>query len=351
MFESLREMKALIEREVARRDLTEDIKLGDGGIREIEFIVQAFQLIRGGQDRRLQGTSLRRALPLLAGAKMLPARAVAELDAAYVFLRRLENRLQMRADQQVHRAAGRARRACHPRGCHGVRRLAGAGRATRRCTVRAWPLISARSCSVRTGHPRGPHRRRGRSPAPWVPGAEDPGALSTRLARAGVRGGPGRGAAAAGFPARRARTASRRDRRAPAAALLPVLVPDAASTPTPLAALRRLLRVLEAIGARSAYFALLLQNAPRVGRLVELRSHGDFLIEQIAAHPLLLDELIDERLFEELPGPRRARGRSRAAHGRCRCAGRGTAGRGLRQFQRAAMFRLAAADLLAATCR
>ncbi len=72
VFESLREMKGLIEREVLRRDLADDIKLGDGGIREIEFIVQSFQLIRGGQDRRLQDSSLRRALPLLAGAKLLP---------------------------------------------------------------------------------------------------------------------------------------------------------------------------------------------------------------------------------------------------------------------------------------
>src|SRR5262249_31916617 len=96
-------MKALIEREVRRRELTDNIKLGDGGIREIEFIVQSFQLIRGGQDRRLQHSSLRHALPLLAGAKLLPAEAVAQLGAAYGFLRRVEDRLQVRADQQVHR--------------------------------------------------------------------------------------------------------------------------------------------------------------------------------------------------------------------------------------------------------
>src|SRR6185437_2352127 len=70
IFESLREMKGLIEREVQRRDLSDDIKLGDGGIREIEFIVQSFQLIRGGQDRRLQTPSLRQALSLLSGAKL-----------------------------------------------------------------------------------------------------------------------------------------------------------------------------------------------------------------------------------------------------------------------------------------
>src|ERR1700722_2919856 len=65
VFESLRGMKALIEREVERRELAEDVKLGPGGIREIEFIVQAFQLIRGGQARRLQTPSLLSALALL----------------------------------------------------------------------------------------------------------------------------------------------------------------------------------------------------------------------------------------------------------------------------------------------
>ncbi len=78
------------------------MKLGPGGIREIEFVVQAFQLIRGGQDRRMQTPSLLAVLPQLAGGKLLPARVAQELEAAYVFLRRLENRLQMLADAQAH---------------------------------------------------------------------------------------------------------------------------------------------------------------------------------------------------------------------------------------------------------
>ena len=65
VFESLREMKALIEREVERRELADHVKLGPGGIREIEFIVQALQLMRGGQDRRLQTPSLLAALARL----------------------------------------------------------------------------------------------------------------------------------------------------------------------------------------------------------------------------------------------------------------------------------------------
>ena len=65
-------MKALIEREVERRELADHVKLGPGGIREIEFIVQAFQIIRGGQDRRLQTPSLLPALELLGTWKRLP---------------------------------------------------------------------------------------------------------------------------------------------------------------------------------------------------------------------------------------------------------------------------------------
>src|SRR6185437_15832743 len=75
VFESLREMKGRIEREVDRRELADDVKLGPGGIREIEFVVQAFQVIRGGQDRRLQTTSLLQALELLGAGKLLPTEA------------------------------------------------------------------------------------------------------------------------------------------------------------------------------------------------------------------------------------------------------------------------------------
>jgi [glutamine synthetase] adenylyltransferase / [glutamine synthetase]-adenylyl-L-tyrosine phosphorylase len=102
VFESLREMKQLIEKQVARREMADHVKLGPGGIREIEFIVQAFQLIRGGQDRRLQTPRIFEALPLLAGGRLLTQTAVLELKAAYRHLRTLENRIQMLRDEQTH---------------------------------------------------------------------------------------------------------------------------------------------------------------------------------------------------------------------------------------------------------
>ena len=102
VFESLRNMKALIVREVARRDLEHHLKLGKGGIREIEFIVQSMQLVRGGSDRRLQNTALLEVLPLLAGSKLVSGDDIAQLTEAYLVLRKAENALQMIRDQQTH---------------------------------------------------------------------------------------------------------------------------------------------------------------------------------------------------------------------------------------------------------
>ena len=100
--DGLREMKALIDAEVQRRELAEDLKLGPGGIREIEFFVQAQQLIRGGREPALRERALLPALAALASAGHLPADLAAHLAAAYRFLRRLENRVQMLADAQTH---------------------------------------------------------------------------------------------------------------------------------------------------------------------------------------------------------------------------------------------------------
>ena len=99
---AMRELHAQIRAEVARRELADHIKLGPGGIREIEFIAQAFQLIRGGRDASLQVRPTLEVLELLAAKGLLPRPAVGELSEAYVFLRRLEHRLQYLDDAQTH---------------------------------------------------------------------------------------------------------------------------------------------------------------------------------------------------------------------------------------------------------
>ncbi len=101
-FESIREMKAMIEAEVRRKGIQDNVKLGRGGIREIEFIGQTFQLLRGGHDVALQIRGIMDVLNLLKVVKLLESEEVERLQQAYAFLRRLENRIQMDRDMQAH---------------------------------------------------------------------------------------------------------------------------------------------------------------------------------------------------------------------------------------------------------
>ncbi|MDC9622225.1 bifunctional [glutamate--ammonia ligase]-adenylyl-L-tyrosine phosphorylase/[glutamate--ammonia-ligase] adenylyltransferase [Xenorhabdus sp. XENO-7] len=101
VIQSLRNMKGMIEREVRRRGLKDNIKLGAGGIREIEFITQVFQLIRGGREPSLQSRSLLLTLKAIEALALLTPEQVRELEESYLFLRRLENLLQSIRDQQT----------------------------------------------------------------------------------------------------------------------------------------------------------------------------------------------------------------------------------------------------------
>ena len=102
-FESLRDMKGRISQEVRSKGLQDDIKLGAGGIREIEFFGQMFQLIRGGVARSLQIRPIRSVLAVLVAEHHIPEAVGRAMDEAYVFLRTVENRLQQWSDQQVRR--------------------------------------------------------------------------------------------------------------------------------------------------------------------------------------------------------------------------------------------------------
>ena len=101
-FESIREMKLMIDAEVKRKGFKDNIKSGRGGIREIEFIGQTFQLLRGGHDIALQTRGIMDVLGLLGEMNLLEAGEVVRLQKAYQFHRRLENRIQMERDMQLH---------------------------------------------------------------------------------------------------------------------------------------------------------------------------------------------------------------------------------------------------------
>ena len=102
VYESLEEMKSMINKEIRQQGKQQNIKLGRGGIREIEFIVQSHQLVRGGRDSSLRTRSLKTALFALVSARQIERQTAERLYQIYLFLRTVEHRLQMKNDQQTH---------------------------------------------------------------------------------------------------------------------------------------------------------------------------------------------------------------------------------------------------------
>jgi glutamate-ammonia-ligase adenylyltransferase len=341
VYESLREMKALIEAESAGETLRDDVKRGRGGIREVEFIAQSLQILRGGADRSLRTTSLLEALPRLRGGRMLPDGVVDELGTAYGFLRRVENRLQQWRDRQIHLL---------PDTDEDRLRLAYA------MDYPDWPAflgaLDAHRATV-NGHFRS-QLEGAYAPAPtpdgdaasliWTGSIESTAAVAA-LGEIGYQD-PRRAAdivrrlRGAAFVRRLDQTGRRR-----LDLLLPALIRECARYEGAEAVLERLTGILESVGLRSAYFALLNENPRALRQLAELGGKSDFLARQIAAHPLLLDELIDPRVFERLP--------DRVALAADLSSRMATAGAddlegkldALRQFQRSAVFLVAVADL------
>ncbi|MCF7223272.1 bifunctional [glutamate--ammonia ligase]-adenylyl-L-tyrosine phosphorylase/[glutamate--ammonia-ligase] adenylyltransferase [Marilutibacter chinensis] len=292
--DGLRTMKAAIAAEVARKELADDIKRGPGGIREIEFLVQALQLIRGGREPTLRGRELLPTLHALVESRQMDAGAAEALAGAYRFLRRLENRLQMLADAQTHAlpddALARARIATG---------LGYAGWAALRTELdRQRAVVGAEFAALLA-----PRR---------MQAAPDALALYWRAL---PEAGSADALAEAGFAETEEADGLLRDlARSPAVAalsdrararldrVLPALLQGAAEASHPMLALRRLLTMLHNILRRSAYLALLDEQPPALARLVEVVSQSALLAERLALHPLLLDELLDARVSGPLPG-------------------------------------------------
>jgi glutamate-ammonia-ligase adenylyltransferase len=336
LIDALREMKGLISAEVSRRELKDNIKLGPGGIREIEFVVQCIQLLRGGADARLREPGLPAALGRIAEAGLLPERTIGDLREAWAFLRRLENRLQAWQDRQTHElpreAAGRARLA-FAMGYEDWEALAGAVATHTGAVTVAFEQQTAQAGAGDDG-----------LAGVWRGEADDEIACA-RLEVAGF-GEPERALAAirslgkAGWHRRMDETA-----RARLGVTVPALARAAAELPRPENALERLFKVVNAIGRRSSYYALLNENPAALKRFALLCGRSEFLANQVALHPLLLDDLIDPRILDQLAG-REELGRDLSS----RLSGVDPDDleqqmEVLRNFQRAAVFRTAVADL------
>ncbi len=339
VFESLRSMHAMISAEVQRRELKDNIKLGPGGIREAEFIVQSLQLVRGGSEPALQGRELQRVLPKLVGSRGLGKQAADRLQDAYRFLRRVENFIQMMRDQQTHElptdAVDRAR-LCFAMDYPNWEAFAADLRGYRdaiaaefdRVAFRAQPEDSPLQQQIATAW------EASSGVEQWsqilsATDCKDADAVARRVV------------AFASAPATRQidSVAGERLQR-----FMPELLAEVIEAGNPDVALARTLTVIEKILRRSAYLALLNENRPALTRLVDLCARSGYIAEQIARHPVLLDELLDPRIFSgevtkaELQTELQQRlGIDVADDSEAKV-------QIISQFQRAAMFRIAVAD-------
>ena len=297
VFESLREMKAMIAREVLRRGMRENIKLGAGGIREIEFFGQVFQLLRGGVEPALRERRILVVLETLTRRGYIDGSAAETLRDAYVFLRRVEHRLQEAADRQTHRLpdddAGRARLAA-AMGAADWASFEGELERRRSAVRRHFDrLLGTDDAKTESGDEERlapvwenpadtPENRNALEEA----GFEDPETARARIAEFRDR--------LAGRPID-AEGRKRIDR------LVPRLLLAVGSAESTLTALDRILGLVDAVSRRTSYVALLLENPEALAHLVRLADASAWILTFLARHPLLLDELLDPRTLYRPP--------------------------------------------------
>ena len=282
VYESLEEMKSMINKEIRQQGKQQNIKLGWGGIREIEFIVQSHQLVRGGRDASLRTRSLKAALFALVSARQIDKGSAEKLYQIYLFLRAVEHRLQMKNDQQTHDL---------PVDDHRLQFLA----ASMGCELEEFSLqLEASRNFVQTEFTR-LHSQNddsqasnrwqlywnqlisNQSPESVEPESKD---FSTILI--------------AYIKSKAYRSLEARGQK-----ILDKLIPEilqlVSQQAQPEQALNRCLQVLSSIGGRVAYLSLLDQFPLACKQLVQLCAASPWVSKWIANHPIVLDTLINPR--------------------------------------------------------
>ena len=294
-YEGLRGIHRQIRAQERREDYGRDVKLGRGGIREVEFVVQALQIVRGGREPSLRVRSTRAALAALCERGLMPAGTADALGSAYAWLRAIEHRLQYRDDEQTQRL---------PTEPDELQLLATAldlpdapGLETQLATCRRTVEEQFDALFGTSASPLG-------AAATYVTAWDEAEASPTTLAAL----------ADAGFDEPRAlvetfaRTrSSGRYLQLPAVSrqrfdelvpqLLAVAARERAPGATPQTVFLRLLGLLEAVSRRSAYLALLTEHPPLLPRLAQLMGASAWAADYLTQHPVLLDELLDARVL------------------------------------------------------
>ena len=295
-YHAMRELHRQIRQEVQKRGMEHNIKLGAGGIREVEFIAQIFQMIRGGQNRSLQLKGTQETLAKLGEIGILPPDTVAQLLAAYRFLRNVEHRLQYWDDQQTQTLPDSPEQQTQlaiSMGFADYPAFLGSLKTHRDFVNQQFNQILNE-----------PEHANNEAPHPlaelWDNAADPNRQPETELAKLGYADSPHIAQRLAHI-----RQASKYRQLSAHAqprfdAIVPRMIEAAAHRPTPDATLLRLLDFLDTISRRSAYLAFLQQYPAALNQIAELMSQSAWAAEYLRQHPILLDELLSAQLMQPL---------------------------------------------------
>lgn len=342
VIQSLRTMKAMISREVLRRRLTDNIKLGTGGIREIEFIVQVFQLIRGGREPVLQSRALLPALEAITGLQLLDEQEVGHLRSTYLLLRRLENLLQSINDQQTQTL---------PYDELNGTRLAWAMGETN------WQTLRQKLLQQMTGvhkifnaligdDEQASDRQQGNEDYNdlwlYVLNHGEPPPVLNKLKQS-TREQLQQELADLRWDLEK-RTIGQRGRQV-LNLLMPRLLYAVCNSDNPPQVLSRLRPLFSAIVTRTTYLELLTESPPALSHLIRLCAASPMIARQLSSYPILLDELLDPHTLYQPVAPASYRDELRQYLLRIPDEDDEQQLEALRQFKQTQLLRVAASDI------
>ncbi len=290
VFEGLASLKDKIDRQAQSRGMHANIKLGPGGIREIEFFIQAFQILKGGRNNQLQTTEIYNCFEVLEKQAIISADTVQVLREAYHYLRKLENRIQMLADEQTHNL---------PEDVLSQNRLANAMAAD------SWQAVELQQQNYRTQVSTHFNElfKPDRQPAaeaqiPEIVIDGNPGDevnQSTQIEfihSLGIRPATDIQHQLNAFFQAKAWSFMSAKAKQRFTALLPKLLRAIANSDHPIVLFERLLRLFSSIAGRSVYFELLHQSDALLVKLCDLFDKSEWISEEVARYPMLLEQLI-----------------------------------------------------------
>jgi glutamate-ammonia-ligase adenylyltransferase len=298
--DALRNLKQMIRREVQRRGKHDDVKLGAGGIREIEFVAQAFQLIRGGRDLELQDNRILRILPLLRELGCLPEGVDSALVSAYLFLRDTEHAIQGFQDRQTQALPTSDTEKARLAYVMGYDSWQAFNEQLQGHRERVQEEFQAVIDEPEQEASPEDQRQLADWEAYWRGEFDDKEEVAL-LAHYGHE------------DSERSRAQLQELRESPVLlamhsagrerldAFMPRLLGFVSATDAPSETLARILKLVTSVARRSAYLLLLIENPDALKQLVELSTASPWIANQLALHPALLDELLDSRTLYSVP--------------------------------------------------